>query len=376
MERGFLLGLLLSCLQLTPSVHAANCSQLPPDTLKVGLTPSPPFVIHDTNEGWQGLSVELWQTLASQLSLTWQFCDMANPHHSHPENNTQHWTVAGGLKAVQNDELDLLLGALTITSEREKLGDFSLPFFHTGLSIATRPDRHLWDELWEWASKPSSIAFVLFLIAIAPLLAMLIRYLERDQDQELLDGPKGHSFANTVLWVTLLCTGRAGAFDMKSFTARVLATLLSFAGITVLASLVAVATSSTVMSSMDKQITSLSALSNHRVAVMEGTSVQQFLKEHGIRATTVPSVDAGLKALMDNKVDAVVHDRPVLQYNIHMLPADQRPMLHNALLNEEFYSFYLQQNSTLLEQINQALPETIADSQWQTAMNRYLGAKH
>lgn len=366
MNKDYFVALLLTVLASCSTAWASNCQQIPPGTLRVGVIESPPFALLDAEKKWYGLSVELWQSLAAQQNIRYQFCsrDKAN----------RKLTVSTGLKAVQNRELDMVLGALTVTSPRELKGDFSHPFFHTGLSIATRPDTDSWDELWEWATRPTSLAVVLFLLVMAPLLALVIRRLERNYDQEMLEGPKSKSFATTVLWVTLLCTGRAGAFDMKSFTGRILATLLSFAGVTMLASLVAVATSSTVLSNLDKQITSIAELNSQRVAVMAGTNVQTLLQNEGISSMAVKSIPDALVALMNNQVDAVVHDRPVLQYNIHMMPANARPMLHDTLLNEEYYGFYLQQDSKLRETINQSLPELIGQDRWQQRMNRYLGA--
>lgn len=357
---------LLSALIALPAL-ANICPPAAGNTLRVGLIQSPPFVIRSADKDWHGISVDLWRSVADQLRLPYVLC--SQDHTGKP------LMVANGLKEVQQQNLDLVIGALTVTSARETAGDFSLPFFRTGLAIATRPDSHAWDKLWQWATKPTTLAVVVFLIIMAPLLALLIRRLERNHEQELLNGPRGHSFAMTVLWVTLLCTGRAGAFEMKSFSGRVLATVLSFAGVTVLASLIALATSSTVISNLDSQITDIKALTHHRVAVVQGTSVENFMTERGIKSQPMTSLNNALAALMANKVDAVIHDRPTLQYAILMLPADQRPKLHHQQLNEEFYSFYLQQQSPLREPINRLIPGLLMDNNWQLTMNRYLGAQ-
>lgn len=361
----------LVCLLTALIALPASANICPPtpgnNMLRVGVIQSPPFVIHSADKDWHGISVDLWRSIAEKLQLPYILC--SQDQHGNP------LAVSNGLAEVQQQQLDLVLGALTVTSERETIGDFSLPFFRTGLAIATRPDSHAWDELWQWATKPTTLAVVIFLVIMAPLLALLIRRLERDHEQELLKGPRGHSFAMTVLWVTLLCTGRAGAFEMKSFRGRVLATILSFAGVTVLASLIALATSSTVMSNLDNQISDIKALTQHRVAVIKGTNVESFMAERGIKSQPMSDLNTALTALMANKVDAVIHDKPTLQYAILMLPADQRPKLHNQQLNEEFYSIYLQQQSPLREPINRQIPNLLMDNDWQLTMNRYLGAQ-
>ncbi len=365
-QRLLALVCLLSALVALPAL-ANICPPAADSTLRVGVIQSPPFVIRSADKDWHGISVDLWRSVADQLQLPYVLCSQ--------DQTGKPLMVANGLKEVQQQNLDLVIGALTVTSARETAGDFSLPFFRTGLAIATRPDSHAWDKLWQWATKPTTLAVVAFLVIMAPLLAFLIRRLEHNHEQELLDGPRGRSFAMTVLWVTLLCTGRAGAFEMKSFSGRVLATALSFAGVTVLASLIALATSSTVMSNLDNQISDIKALTQHRVAVIKGTNVENFMAQRGIKSQPMASLDSALQALMANKVDAVIHDRPALQYATLQLPADQRPRLHQQQLNEEFYSFYLQPQSPLREPINRQLPRLLMDNDWQLTMNRYLGAQ-
>lgn len=366
MKHGLFTGMLVLLALLPLPSFAQSCNNA--DNLRVGIVHSPPFIVRDATGNWSGLALELWQHLATELKLDYQLCDQS--FEGSPLN------VSNALVQIQQQQLDVALGALTITSAREKAGDFSLPFFHTGLSIATREDSHSWAELWQWATRPTSLMVVIFLVVMAPMLTLLFRKLERNHGQELLEGPKGRSFATTMLWVTLVCTGRAGAFDMKSFSARILATLLSFIGVTVLASIVALATSSTVISNLDKQMKTLADLTTHRVAVIEGTSTRDFLDNHGIRANAMSDLDSALKALMADRVDAVVHDRPTLQYAIHQLPADERPALQSKLLNEEYYGLYLQQQSPLREKINQALPQTLTTDNWQRTLHRYLGAQH
>jgi len=90
----------------------------------------------------------------------------------------------------------------------------------------------------------------------------------------------------------------------------------------------------------------------------------------------LPDLPTALEALMQKKIDAVVHDRPTLQHQIHMRPADQRPELQVTLLNEEYYGLYLQQHSALRESINQTLPRLLMSDNWQRTLNRYLGSQH
>jgi ABC-type amino acid transport substrate-binding protein len=77
--------------------------------LIVGVKEAPPFVIKQADNTWSGLSIELWRTIATdlQLSYTWRELDLP-----------------GLLQGVTDGSLDVAVGALTITPERERLFDF------------------------------------------------------------------------------------------------------------------------------------------------------------------------------------------------------------------------------------------------------------
>src|SRR5215471_12030954 len=89
--------------------------------LIVGVKEAPPFAIKQADNTWSGLSIELWQAIAMdlQLSYTWRELDLS-----------------GLLQGVADGSLDVGVAALTITPEREKLFDFTQPFYITGLGIA------------------------------------------------------------------------------------------------------------------------------------------------------------------------------------------------------------------------------------------------
>ena len=68
--------------------------------LVVGVKEAPPFAIKQADNTWSGLSVELWQAIATdlQLSYVWRELDLA-----------------GLLQGVADGSLDVAVAALTIT---------------------------------------------------------------------------------------------------------------------------------------------------------------------------------------------------------------------------------------------------------------------
>jgi Domain of unknown function (DUF4410)/Bacterial extracellular solute-binding proteins, family 3 len=61
--------------------------------LIVGLTVNPPFVIHEPNGSWSGISIELWQQVAKEIGLNYEYREMASTltrrtvvRYYHPRN--------------------------------------------------------------------------------------------------------------------------------------------------------------------------------------------------------------------------------------------------------------------------------------------------
>lgn len=91
--------------------------------LVVGTKAAEPFVIRDADGSWRGISIELWQRLATDLGLTYEI----------RERPLQEL-----ISGAADGTLDVAVAAITATAEREERVDFSHPFYSTGLGIAVR----------------------------------------------------------------------------------------------------------------------------------------------------------------------------------------------------------------------------------------------
>ncbi|WVM91386.1 transporter substrate-binding domain-containing protein [Halopseudomonas pachastrellae] len=150
---------LLLCLLLcsAPLVHAQT-SDTSTAPLRVGITEVPPFVIADGKGDWEGISIDLWRAIADRQG--WEY----------------EWQVmpfSDLLEAVEQGEVDVVVGALTMTSEREAVFDFSHPFYQTGLSIGLphSPKQGLLQSLkalfsWGFLSVIGALALLLLVLAL------------------------------------------------------------------------------------------------------------------------------------------------------------------------------------------------------------------
>ena len=96
----------------------------------MGVKETPPFVMRGDDGAWTGLSVELWQRIAADLRIRYEF---------------QEYDLAGLLNAVEDGEIDVAVAALSVTPERERVLDFTHGYHHAGLGIAVKRfyDGHL-----------------------------------------------------------------------------------------------------------------------------------------------------------------------------------------------------------------------------------------
>ncbi|HSG91099.1 MAG TPA: transporter substrate-binding domain-containing protein, partial [Pseudomonadales bacterium] len=128
-----------------------------PRHLVIGTLHSPPFIIHNRDGSWSGISVELWRAIAAELGLTFEF---------------EEHSLQALLDGIREGSLDAAAAALTITEERERHIDFTHPFHTTGFAIATRPGQRtsVWFAVfqqlfsWEFLQVAGALALLLFVV--------------------------------------------------------------------------------------------------------------------------------------------------------------------------------------------------------------------
>ena len=153
------------------AIAAAPDAPVSDRELVLGLRVAPPFVMKTPEGIWTGISVELWRHLAEQLSLRYRF-----------EETTQE----GLLKGLSDGTLDASGGALTVTAERLREVDFSLPYFVTGLGVAVALRGPL-----DWIGVASSfltmrfLSVVLGIVGLVLLVSVIVWLLERRRTAEI-----------------------------------------------------------------------------------------------------------------------------------------------------------------------------------------------
>jgi ABC-type amino acid transport substrate-binding protein len=112
-----------------------------------------------------------------------------------------------------------------------------------------------------------------------------------------------------------------------------------------------------------------------------GENPLTLLGRQGINAQKYDTLDHALKALVKGDLDAVVHDRPVIQYQFHNDPVLAAAVeMSNITLRKEEYGIAVaipadpNQRNTLADQINAALIHVKSSGRYDEIIEQYLGS--
>ena len=121
------------------------------ETLKVGYAGSAPFVMHDEKE--EGIVIDIWKEIAFGLNKNYKLIEFQS--------------IESGIKAIDQNELDILIGPITINSSRAALANFSQPYYNTELAIlAPVVETTFWGKVKPFLSTTFIYAVMVLLVIL------------------------------------------------------------------------------------------------------------------------------------------------------------------------------------------------------------------
>lgn len=339
---------------------STNASDIQP--LKISVKSAPPFVIVDNTSGsLSGFSIDLMTELIKMMEMP-----VKVEYKIYPD-------LPSHLESVKTGKADLGIAATTITAEREKEMDFSLPFYKTGLSILVSPKAKGWgiSHLFTRNIRLLLLSLVVYIL----ICAILIWFFERGSPA--FDDRWLYGIAQGIWW-TIITMSTVGYGDIvpRKTSSRIMATLIIFSGITFFGLAIASFSSVLTVRSMQSNISSIQDLVGKQVGVVNGTIAQQLISRMPIRQLKADNLNQAIELLVKKDVIAVVHDRPQLQHYIKT-KAVERFVLTGGIIEPKYYGITLPIGSPLRKKINLALLRLMEgeDSIYERLLKKWFGSE-
>jgi len=350
-----------ACLSAATTARAVDLEgrELAGKRLVVGTRERPPFAMKNPDGTWSGIAIDLWRSIAGQLGVSYELRERDRD---------------ALFRDIQDGSLDLVIDAVAITADRERLVDFTHPYYTTGLGIAVpRQIGSDWAGALRHVLSRQLVQLLLVIFATTFLVGMLVWLVERKRNVPHFGGHPIQGIGSAVWWSASTMT-TVGYGDKAPVTAvgRVIAVAWMFIGIVLLSGLTATITTALTLHRLGSRIQGPEDLPGSLVATIPDTAAEVYLKTHHINSKPYTTVWEGLRAVARHQVDAMVYDAPILRYvGKTEMPSAVR-VLH-ATFDHEDYGLIIPQGSPLREPINRALLTVIREPTWDDVLRSYLG---
>ncbi len=351
-------ALLLMVLLLNFALAAR--AQEPSAKLKVGIFDFPPLAMKDADGQWSGLAVELWEQVSTQARVAYEYEEV-------PLDKI--------IGILSRGEIDLAVGLLEVSAERERAVDFTQPYLeNTAAAALPKSTRHPGlKELWAELTQHDLLQVLFFMLGALLLFSLVLWLIERRLHHGHFGGKPIHGFGSAV-WFSAVTMTTVGYGDKTPQTlfGRILAFLWMFFGILLVSAFTGTVASSLTISRLNQSIDRVGDLAHFRNGVMNGTLTQNVMDEAGIAARPFSTLEAGLTALDHKEITAMVGDEVGLRYLVgrdypDTMVVDKFPASRVA------FAMAARPNLPNFQDINVALIDVISTPAWDRAVDRWIG---
>lgn len=292
-----------------------------------------------------GYAAELWDQVARETGLEYDVQTVS--------------TAQEIIDALKNRTADVGVGALSVTAQREAIIDFSQPFYESGLQVLVAGSTASFaDNIFALLRNLFNLQligmFALLLLTMFIISHLVWRY-EHRVNADMWPEDYRRGMWESFWWtISTLLVGGADNKGPVGVGGRVVAIVWMLLSIVLVSLLTASFTTTLTINTLKGDINGPNDLPGRQVATVNGSTAETWLTERGAKVQPMPSVTECLAALQDGKVDAIVYDAPVLQYEAAKANNEKLQMV-GPMFQRQNYAFALQQDSNLRERLNQAL---------------------
>ena len=327
------------------------------DTLRVGCTSAPPFIIDESN--LVGINIWLWEKVCDDLNISYELVEMPFQQM---------------LTSLEKHHIDVSINPLTMTSERSEKMNFTSPFYVSSDAVAMRKRGRLSDAraVLRTFFSTEFLGALLLLVFIIGIFGSLVWYFERKNNQTHFR--KGiHGIWDGLWWsaVTMTTVGY-GDKSPKSTGGKVVALIWMFTAIMFISGLTA-SIASTILTIKDSGNTvSLDNLKEMNVGTLDGTSTEAYLRSRFFRnINTYDAIHDGLEALGTKKIEAFIYDEAILKYRLNELSESSCTVLP-LKFNMQLYAFGLSTaHHDLIHKISERILYYTNSIEWNVLLQEY-----
>ncbi|WP_341677395.1 transporter substrate-binding domain-containing protein [Niveibacterium sp. SC-1] len=350
--------LVLVATALSPVAVAADAkAQALRTVVRVAVKPIAPFVIKQGAE-LSGFSVDLWSALAQSLKVDTAWVEVASVNEQ--------------LQAVRTGKADAAIAAITITQERDRLVDFTHPYFDSGLQILVRTEGGSWlsaaFDSFPWSTIGTLLgAFLAVMFIVANVLWLVERRTSERFRKGYLKG------VGEGLWgvALIVATGEHGDREGSRVVKRLVVFLMWLVGVVLIAQLTATISSTQTVARMHATIHGPNDLAGKRVVTVRGTVAAAYLTEQGFKYQEVASADEACELVLKGEAQAMVFDAPTIQY-LAMQRGKGVLQVVGPIFEAQKYGIAVPDGSPLRKRINDALLKMYEDGRYQTLYAKWF----
>ncbi len=330
------------------------------DTLSVGYAYAPPFVMTNDNGELYGISVWLWEKTAEDLEINYRYQEM---------------TFKDMMDSLATGQLDVSINPLTISSDRAKVMDFSLPYYSTNSVVAVvRPSG--WRRIFDFLKSIFNLNFIRVVAGLLFLIGtfgLFVWFFERKKNPEhFRPGPRG--IWDGLWWsaVTMTTVGY-GDKHPKSKGGKLIALVWMFSGIIFISGFTASIASTLTVNSIYDSADELMDFKDRTIGCVKGTSTVDFLTRYFFKnVKNYDNVDDGLNALQHGDIRAFLYDEPILKHKLLEYDDFHQIVLLPIKFNNQFYAFAFRPNlGPLRDEFNRMMIGNIESFDWRILLSEY-----